>query len=123
VTPFTGESVRSVIETNSPAASLLAIDLGSTLGWALRLAHGTITSGTATFRPGRFEGGGMGWLRFRRWLDEMAGTVGPIGSVVFEEVRRHDTVDRPIRSASAKAARRPQGHGRPDASMQRCACF
>ena len=31
----------------------------------------------------------MGWLRFRLWLDEMAGTAGPIGSVVFEEVRRH----------------------------------
>nr|WP_305123475.1 hypothetical protein [Roseomonas sp. GC11] len=68
---------------------MLALDLGSRLGWAVRLADGTITSGTATFRPGRFEGGGMGWLRFRHWLDEMAGTAGPLGRVVFEEVRRH----------------------------------
>jgi len=89
VTPFTGASVRSVIGTNSPAASLLAIDLGSTLGWAVRLADGTITSGTAAFRPSRFEGGGMGWLRYRHWLDSMAASAGPIGSVVFEEVRRH----------------------------------
>nr|WP_188903110.1 hypothetical protein [Caldovatus sediminis] len=68
---------------------MLALDLGSTLGWAVRLADGTITSGTASFRPGRFEGGGMGWLRFRRWLDSMGSSAGPLGSVVFEEVRRH----------------------------------
>ncbi|WP_243634761.1 hypothetical protein [Roseicella frigidaeris] len=68
---------------------LLALDLGSTLGWAVRQPRAGITSGTATFRPGRFEGGGMAWLRFRRWLEEMAGMTGPIGSVVFEEVRRH----------------------------------
>lgn len=69
--------------------SLLALDLGSSLGWALRLPDGSIASGTAAFRPGRFEGGGMGWLRFRRWLDDMAASAGPLGSVVFEEVRRH----------------------------------
>jgi hypothetical protein len=89
VTPFTGTSVRSVIVTNWPARSLLALDLGSTLGWAVRLPDGTVTSGTATFRPGRFEGGGMGWLRFRRWLDSMASGAGPLDSIVFEEVRRH----------------------------------
>ena len=69
--------------------SLLALDLGSALGWAVRLGDGIITSGTATFRPGRFEGGGMGWLRFRRWLESMADSAGPIGNIVFEEVRRH----------------------------------
>jgi hypothetical protein len=89
VTPFTQESVQSVIGTNTPASSVLALDLGSTLGWAVRLPDRTITSGTATFRPGRFEGGGMGWLRFRRWLDGMAANAGPLGSIVFEEVRRH----------------------------------
>jgi hypothetical protein len=78
-----------VIETKLPRSSLLALDLGSTLGWAVQLPDGSITSGTATFRPSRFEGGGMGWLRFRRWLDELSGSAGPIASVVFEEVRRH----------------------------------
>ena len=81
-----GNDARSVSIGHS---SVLALDLGSTLGWAVRLADGTITSGTATFRPGRFEGGGMGWLRFRRWLDSMASSAGPLGSIVFEEVRRH----------------------------------
>ena len=77
------------IHTPTRQRAILALDLGSTLGWAVQLSDGTITSGTATFRPGRFEGGGMGWLRFRRWLDEMATIAGPLGSVVFEEVRRH----------------------------------
>ena len=89
VTPVTGACVICVTEAGTLAGSLLALDLGSTLGWAVRLADGTITSGTAAFRPGRFEGGGMGWLRFRRWLDSMASSAGPLGSIVFEEVRRH----------------------------------
>lgn len=89
VTGVSGPCVICVTDQGPPAGSLLALDLGSTLGWAVRLADGTITSGTATFRPGRFEGGGMGWLRFRRWLDSMAASAGPLGSIVFEEVRRH----------------------------------
>ena len=80
---------RIVTKVSPDKSSLLALDLGSTLGWAVRLADGVITSGTATFRPGRFEGGGMGWLRFRRWLDDMAASTTPLGSLVFEEVRRH----------------------------------
>ena len=86
---FSGEPGTSGTSGIRTICSLLALDLGSTLGWAVRLPDRTITSGTATFRPGRFEGGGMGWLRFRRWLDGMAANAGPLGSIVFEEVRRH----------------------------------
>lgn len=89
VTGVSDPCVTCVIETKSLRSSLLALDLGSRLGWAIQLPDGSITSGTATFRPSRFEGGGMGWLRFRRWLEEMARSARPVGSVVFEEVRRH----------------------------------
>ena len=41
-----------------------------------------------TFKPSRFEGGGMRYLRFRRWLDEMIDLAGGLERVVFEEVRR-----------------------------------
>ncbi len=71
---------------------LLALDLGSTTGWAMRLADGMIVSGTAAFRSGRFEGGGMRFLRFRAWLDELARNHG-LGAVYFEEVRRHVGTD------------------------------
>ncbi|MBF0629298.1 MAG: hypothetical protein HQL91_13865 [Magnetococcales bacterium] len=69
--------------------SILALDLGSKMGWALRQADGTITSGTVEFRPGRFEGGGMAFVRFKKWLDEVVRFAGPIASLFFEEVRAH----------------------------------
>ena len=89
ITVQTVSSVRSVRSPESGLPVLLALDLGSTLGWAVRLPDGAITSGTVEFRPGRFEGGGMAWLRFRSWLDGMVRTVGAVQTVFFEEVRRH----------------------------------
>ena len=62
-------------------------------GWALHQRDGTITSGTEHFSPQRFEGGGMRYLRFKRWLNELRFTSGDINAVFFEEVRRHAGVD------------------------------
>jgi Holliday junction resolvasome RuvABC endonuclease subunit len=72
---------------------VLALDLGTTTGWALRTADGAIVSGTASFRPGRYDGGGMRYLRFRGWLEEIADNGGGLGMVAFEEVRRHAGTD------------------------------
>jgi len=73
--------------------TILALDLGTTTGWAM-LCDGTITSGSQSFKPQRFEGGGMRFLKFKRWLSDMkyCGTYG-IDAVYFEEVRRHAGVD------------------------------
>ena len=68
---------------------LLALDLGQKTGWAVRIRDGAIASGVQEFRPGRFEGGGMIWLRFRSWLQEVDETTGGVGVVVFEEVVAH----------------------------------
>ena len=81
-----------------PAISLahhavLALDLGTTTGWALRSRDGGITSGTMTFKPTRFEGGGMRFLRFRGWLAEVAALSGGVARIVFEEVRAHAGTD------------------------------
>ena len=73
--------------------AILALDLGTTTGWALRGQNGGITSGTMTFRPSRFEGGGMRFLRFRAWLAEVAGLSGGVARIVFEEVRAHAGTD------------------------------
>ena len=73
--------------------SILALDLGTSTGWAVRTSNGQVISGTVSFRPGRFEGGGMRFLRFRGWLDELASTGGLPASIYFEEVRRHAGVD------------------------------
>ena len=72
---------------------ILALDLGTTTGWALRGHDGLITSGTTSFRPGRFDGGGMRYLRFTNWLTEIDRLSGPIAAIWFEEVRRHVGTD------------------------------
>ena len=46
--------------------SILALDLGTQTGWAVRDRDGAVTSGTESFKPQRFEGGGMRYLRFKR---------------------------------------------------------
>ena len=76
-----------------PSCALLALDLGTTTGWALRGHDGLITSGTVSFRPGRFDGGGMRYLRFTNWLTELDRLSGPIAAIWFEEVRRHAGTD------------------------------
>ncbi len=73
--------------------TILALDLGTTTGWALRDRTGRITSGSHSFKPQRFEGGGMRFLRFKRWLAELLSASGHINAVFFEEVRRHAGVD------------------------------
>ena len=73
--------------------TILALDLGTNTGWAVRLKDGQIISDTEIFRPQRFEGGGMRYLRFKRWLSDMRHLATDIHSVYFEEVRRHAGVD------------------------------
>ena len=73
--------------------SILALDLGSTTGWAIRTSRCRILSGTAEFRSTRFEGGGMRYLRFRGWLGELATLTGGLGRIAFEEVRAHAGTD------------------------------
>jgi hypothetical protein len=71
----------------------LALDLGTRTGWAVRLPDDQTVSGSEEFKPQRFEGGGMRYLRFKRWLTELKSTTGEIEIVYFEEVRRHLGVD------------------------------
>ena len=79
--------------TTAGGATILALDLGTRTGWAARLAGGAVVSGTVSFRPSRFDGGGMRYLRFRNWLDELRGTTTGLAAVTFEEVRRHAGTD------------------------------
>lgn len=74
-------------------STILSLDLGTTTGWAMRTADGNTVSGTHSFEPGRFEGGGMRYMRFRGWLTEVQATADSISAVYFEEVRRHAGVD------------------------------
>ena len=72
---------------------ILALDLGTKTGWALFQQNEGNTgyqvfSGTINLKNDRFQGGGMRFLRFRNWLDDI-NYQKDITSVHFEEVRRH----------------------------------
>ena len=77
----------------TPRLVILALDLGTTTGWAMQDTEGQIIHGISGFKPQRFEGGGMRFLRFKRWLSEIKTLSGDIHAVYFEEVRRHVGVD------------------------------
>ena len=64
----------------------LALDLGTKTGFASYSLHGGYTSGVKDFSTKRNEGGGMRYLRFRKWLDSIK---DGITEIYFEEVRRH----------------------------------
>ncbi len=70
----------------------VAFDLGTTTGWAAHI-DGRTLSGTWSFQPQRFEGGGMRFLRFRQSISELLLSAGPELVVYFEEVRRHMGTD------------------------------
>jgi hypothetical protein len=72
---------------------VLALDLATNTGWALRSANGQIVNGTISFRPSRYDGGGIRYLRFRSWLDSVAADAAGLGVVHYEEVRRHLSTD------------------------------
>ena len=92
--------------------SILALDLGSTTGWAIRNDRCRILHGTAEFRPTRFEGGGMRYLRFERWLDETRKIAGGIDAVYFEEVRRHAGTDAAMSTVASSQGSLPGARSR-----------
>ena len=92
--PRSGNPAIDSIFCNPPLQqTILALDLGTKTGWAVQPTKGPVQSGTETFRPNRFEGGGMRYLRFTDWLVEIAMMTGGLHRVVFEEVRRHAGTD------------------------------
>src|SRR3954469_20058900 len=74
-------------------ASVLALDLGTITAFALHAAESNIVSGTVSFKPSRYDGGGIRYLRFRAWLDSVATDADDIGAVHYEEIRRHVSTD------------------------------
>lgn len=50
---------------------ILALDLGTKCGYAVRRRDGAISYGTAVFTPRASWSPGQRWLRFRRWLSEV----------------------------------------------------
>ncbi len=66
---------------------ILALDLGTTTGWAKRMPDGTIISGTMCWKSKRIESKGWVFIRFQQWLEKQLKDGD--STVYFEEVRRH----------------------------------
>jgi crossover junction endodeoxyribonuclease RuvC len=70
--------------------AILALDLGTTCGYAA--GPRPIVSGTWNLKPGRFDGGGMRFVKFKARLAEVCDAWG-VQRVAFEEVRKHAGTD------------------------------
>lgn len=70
----------------------LALDLGTTTGYALVLANGSRLSGRRSFKPRRHENWSARFTAFRRLLSELA-AIEDVVSVHYEEVHRHKGTD------------------------------
>lgn len=74
---------------------ILALDLGTTTGFAVGRTGakgGAILSSTWSLKPGRYDGGGMRFVKFRQRLNELRDASG-FTLVFYEEVRRHAATD------------------------------
>lgn len=78
---FTGEKP----EVN---VSILALDLGTKPGYAVRSRDGRIVHGSADFTPRSSWTPGQKWLRFRAWLADLIVTHN-VQQIAFEDVKRH----------------------------------
>jgi Holliday junction resolvasome RuvABC endonuclease subunit len=69
--------------------TVLALDLGTTTGWAVGHANQVAASGTFNLKPGRFDSAGMRFIRFRESLAKLLRGFPDANLIAFEEVRRH----------------------------------
>lgn len=69
--------------------TLLSLDLGTTVGWALS-KNKEIQSGSHCFKPNHFDSNDCKFTRFKRWLLNLKATHGDIDQMVYEAVRHHN---------------------------------
>ncbi len=93
MTILSGTTLPSARPVDGTHPTILAVDLGTITGWATSLSGSGIESGTVSFRPSRYDGGGMRYLRFRAWLDDISAHATGLSAIYFEEVRRHIGTD------------------------------
>lgn len=83
-----GERHRIPVATRG---ARLCIDIGTVMGWAIRLGR-TTKSGSVSFALSEFEHEGMRFHRFRAWLIELL-EHNPVAEIYFEDVRGHKGTD------------------------------
>ncbi len=79
-----------MVGTLETGGAVLALDLGTKCGWAV--GPRPIISGVWNLQPGRFEGGGIRFLKMRGQLIQIFDAMS-VQRVAYEEVRRHAGTD------------------------------
>ena len=69
--------------------NILALDLGTILGWAVATREGKQRSGSLELKPSKLGGNGKRWMAYREWLTSIAREVGGIHAVYHEDVKNH----------------------------------
>lgn len=77
----------------SDSITILALDPGTKCGYALGNDDSLVISGVFDLTPGKFDGGGMRFVKLLENLDRMHAASGGIDRVCFEAVRRHKGTD------------------------------
>lgn len=72
--------------------NILAIDIGTTTGWARTSRDGQVVSGSQSFAPKRMEMAGQRWIKFRHFLTDQVVSAGEIHVVYFEDIKMHKGV-------------------------------
>lgn len=72
--------------------NILALDLGTKLGWAVRSRDGRVAHGTQVFTPRPSWSRGQRWLRARSFLSELI-TSRQVHAIAYEDVKRHMGTD------------------------------
>lgn len=81
----------ALAEVGTPTcnANILALDLGTTTGWALGLRDGKLHSGSESFAPRRNDGPGQRWLKFAAFLGQRFHQAGELQAIYYELVIAH----------------------------------
>ena len=75
--------------------SILALDLGTKLGWATVDRNGVVRSGSVSVMPRARELPAQRWIRFRNELTSLWNHTGDFDAVYFEEVMAHGSKENP----------------------------
>lgn len=84
-----GSTVAPTVGLN---VNILALDLGTKLGWAIRGRDGRIMHGTEVFTPRASWSPGQRWLRARSFLADLI-TRHQVHAIAYEDVKRHAGTD------------------------------
>lgn len=90
--PWARPPAPDPIERPAVNVVVLALDLGTKLGWAVRARDGAVWHGTEAFTPRKNWTPGQRWLRARSFLTDLI-VRHQVTVIAYEDVKRHMGTD------------------------------